>query len=185
MADPTLSASAPDSRLTESDRTAADVDLDPDNWAYQAVTDFTRVCPITVPPDCSISDARERMIGLGVHALLVTERRNEAARRQVLGLITSYDIQRRQERMRRSVRDSRGPPGAVRVRDLMTPWNDLPLIHYESLLDLTVGELQERFEGTGLTHFLVVESGSAESGTARGLISRASIAKRLRRAPST
>ena len=160
------------------------MDLDPDNWAYQAVTDFTRICPITVFPDCSIEDARERMIGLGVHALLVTDRQNDGTRRQVLGLITSYDIQHRQARMHR-IAQGLPPPPPVCVSEVMTPWNDLPLIHYESLLDLTVGELQERLEGTGLTHFLVVESEDGDRGSARGLISRASISKRLRRAPST
>ncbi|MGO8973571.1 MAG: CBS domain-containing protein [Steroidobacteraceae bacterium] len=185
MANSTLSAMGPNSPLIEASRTPSDVDLDPDNWAYQAVTDFTRICPITVFPDCPIEDARERMIGLGVHALLVTDRQNDGERRQVLGLITSYDIQHRQERMHQMVQGLRLPPKAVCVREVMTPWNDLPLIHYESLLDLTVGELQERLEGTGLTHFLVVESEDGDSGSARGLISRASIAKRLRRAPST
>ena len=185
MAGTSLSASGHDSPLTESNRTPSDVDLDPDNWAYQAVTDFTRICPITVFPDCSIEDARGRMIGLGVHALLVTDRPNDGTRRQVLGLITSYDIQRRQERMHRIGQGLRQPPKTVCVREVMTPWNDLPLIHYESLLDLTVGELQERLDGTGLTHFLVVESEDGDRGSARGLISCASVAKRLRRARST
>ncbi len=185
MADPKLSPAGHDSRLTERDRRSADLDLDPDNWAYRAVTDFTRICPVTVFPDCPIEDARERMLGLGVHALLVTDRGDDGARRAVLGMITSFDIQRRQERMDRPAPGSREPPKLVCVSELMTPWNDLPLIHYESLLDLTVGELQERLEGTGLTHFLVVESGGDDRRAARGLISRASIARRLRRAHST
>ena len=185
MAEANRSASRHNSPLTEPSRPPTDVDLDPDNWAYEAVTDFTRICPITVFPDCAIEDARERMIRLGVHALLVTERQNEGTRRHVLGLITSYDIQHRQERLLRLAQGLSQPPQAVCVREVMTPWNDLPLIHYESLLDLTVGELQERLEGTGLTHFLVVESEVGDRGSARGLISRASVAKRLKRAPST
>lgn len=185
MAEANKSAIVPDFPLTDSSRPPSDVDLDPDNWAYQAVTDFTRICPITVFPDCAIEEARERMIRLGVHALLVTDRQNDGMRRHVLGLITSYDIQHRQERMRRLAQGLRQPPMAVCVREVMTPWDDLPLIHYQSLFDLTVGELQERLQGTGLTHFLVVDSEAGDRGSARGLISRASVAKRLRPAPST
>lgn len=184
MAYTNLSASGPGSRLIASSPATSEASLDPGNRAFQAVTDFTRICPITVFPDCSIEHALERMIGLGVHALLVTERWNDGSQRQVLGLITSCDIRHREERQHRAAAALRHPAKAVCVREVMTPWCDLPLIHYESLLDLTVRELQDRLEGTGLTHFLVVESEGGERESARGLISRASIAQRLRRPPS-
>ena len=157
----------------------ADVDLDPDNWAYLAITDFTRTFPVTVSPTTLIDEAREQMIAAGVHALLVTDPETEIAECQVVGLVTSYDIQKHQQRIGRSDPSSRHPKSPVYVRDLMTTWDDLPLIHFESLLGLTVRELHERFNGTGLTHFLVVETESREGAAARGLISRAAIARRL------
>jgi hypothetical protein len=67
----------------------------------------------------------------------------------------------------------------------MTPWNELPLVQYESLQSLTAYDLFEMFQGTGLTHLLVVETHGDESALARGLVSRATLAKRLRRASVT
>jgi hypothetical protein len=64
----------------------------------------------------------------------------------------------------------------------MTAWDELPLINYESLLSLTEDDLHEIFQGAGLTHFLIVESHDHNSVITRGLISRAAVSKRLRRA---
>jgi len=61
----------------------------------------------------------------------------------------------------------------------MTPWNELSLVKYETLLTLTACDLYEMFQGTGLTHLLVVEIHGDESATAIGLVSRATLAKRL------
>ncbi len=63
----------------------------------------------------------------------------------------------------------------------MTPWDELSLVHYDSLAALTALELSEMFRGTGLTHLLVIEMQADDSALARGLISRGSLAKRLRR----
>jgi len=118
----------------------ADLDLDPDNWAYQAVTDFTRTCPITVAPDCSIDEAHEHMLGLGVHSLLVVDSPPGGVNRDVLGLVTSYDIQCRQDTLAGGAPGLRRRTPVVRVREVMTSWDDLPLIHCAALLDSTVGE---------------------------------------------
>lgn len=68
----------------------------------------------------------------------------------------------------------------LRVADVMTPWNELPVVNYESLQTLTASDVYEMFQGTGLTHLLVIENHGNESAVARGLLSRASLAKRLR-----
>jgi len=148
--------------------------------AFCALTDFRRDFPITVEADSSIDDALDDMNRLGVHALLVTRQEVEAIEPQVVGLITYYDLERR--------RPHRYPQSAVsiersgiRVGDVMTPCNELPLVHYESLQSLTAYDLYEMFQGTGVTHLLVVETHDDESGFARGLLSRATLAKRLRR----
>jgi inactivated superfamily I helicase len=62
----------------------------------------------------------------------------------------------------------------------MTPWNELTVVNYESLQTLTAFDVYEMFQGTGLTHLLVIENHGAESAVARGLLSRATLAKRLR-----
>ena len=61
----------------------------------------------------------------------------------------------------------------------MTPWNELSLVKYESLQALTAVDVYQMFQGTGLTHLLVVELHGDDSAVLRGLLSRAALAKRL------
>jgi len=98
-----------------------------------------------------------------------------------VGLITCYHIERRHPQ--------RLPPEAasrarsiIRAADVMTPWNDLSMLSYESLRSLTAYDLHRMFQGTGLTHLLVIEDRGDESAFARGLISRAALTIRLHRA---
>jgi len=134
--------------------------LHPDDAAISAITDFRREYPITVESDCSIDEALAEMVRLGLHALLVTRQEEGGMEQQILGLVTAHD---------------------ARVDDAMTPWNELPLIKYESLQSLTAIELYDMFRSTGLTHMLVAETHDEDSASVRGLVSRACLAKRLRR----
>jgi hypothetical protein len=61
----------------------------------------------------------------------------------------------------------------------MTPWEELALVNYQSLRYLNVSEVYQMFQGSGLTHVMVVETHDNDSVIARGLISRASLASRL------
>jgi CBS domain-containing protein len=144
--------------------------LTPDDSAYRALTDFNREYPITEPAGRSVDEALNDMNRLGVHALVVTKPQAEGADQQVVGLITSSDIQHLRSHPEKE---------KVRVEDVMTSWNDLPLVRYESLQEMTALELYRMFQGTGLTHLLVVEDHGSEAALARGLISRASLAMRL------
>jgi CBS domain-containing protein len=146
--------------------------LTPDDSAYCALTDFNREYPITEPAGCTVDEALNDMERIGVHALVVTKAQPEGADQQVVGLITSADIQH--------LRFQPGK-GKVRIEDVMTSWDELPLVKYESLQDLTALELYQMFQGTGLSHLLVVEDHGSEAALARGLISRASLAMRLSR----
>jgi CBS domain-containing protein len=162
-----------------------DAYLKSNDSAFCAMTDFRREYPIAVEADSSIDDALSDMKRLGVHALLVTRQEGgNIDEHQVVGLITYYDIERK--------RPHRYPQPAVsdehstiRVDNVMTPWNELSLVKYESLQSQTAHDLYEMFQGTGLTHLLVVEIRGDESANAIGLISRATLAKRLQGARST
>jgi hypothetical protein len=160
--------------------TNGDAYLDSNVPAFCAFTDFRRENPITVEADSSIDEALGDMKRLSAQALLVTHQEVGDIEQQVVGLITYYDIERR--------RPHRCPPTAtsseqsgIPVRDVMTPWNELPLVDYESLQSLTADGLYTMFQGTGLTHLLVIETHDDEPALARGLVSRATLAKRLRR----
>jgi CBS domain-containing protein len=157
--------------------------LDAGDSAFCALTDFRRDYPITVGADSPIDDALADMNRLGVHALLVTQEGVEGVTPQVVGLITAYDIEReRPHRYPTTV--SFGVRKHVAVGDIMTSWDELSLVKYDSLQTLTARDLYEMFQGTGLTHLLVVETHGDDSAVARGLLSRAILAKRLRRVRS-
>jgi len=155
--------------------------LDSADSALYALTDFRREYPITVDADGSIDDALGDMNRLGVHALLVTREEAPSMGPQIVGLITYYDIQRRRSHGCPQGAVS-GERGAGRVSEAMTPWNELSLVKFESLQGLSAADLYEVFQGTGLTHLLVVEAQGDEPALARGLVSRATLGKRLRRA---
>jgi CBS domain-containing protein len=157
--------------------------LESNDSAFCALTDFRREYPITVEADSSIDEALSDMNRLSVHALLVTRQEVGGIEQQVVGLITYYDIERRRPHRypQMAVSSERSD---VRVGDVMTPWDELSLVRYGSLQSLTARDLYEMFQGTGLTHLLVVEIHGDESATAIGLVSRAALAKRLRGAHS-
>ncbi len=157
-----------------------DAYLKADDSAFCALTDFRSEYPITVDTRTSIDDALADMNRLCVHALLATQDSTEEADPQVVGLITAYDIER--ERPHSSSREiSFKPRKPATVGEIMTPTNELSLVNYESLETLTALDLYEMFQGTGLTHLLVVEMHGDDSAIARGLLSRAALTKRLRR----
>jgi hypothetical protein len=161
-----------------------DAYLDSVDSAFCALTDFQEDYPITVEADCSIDDALADMHRLAVHALLVTQQDPDSEDQQVIGLITHYDIERRLPHRYPHAVISR-ERSAVRVGEVMTACEELALVKYESLQTLTACELYEMFQGTGLTHLLVVEYHEDDSVLARGLVSRAALAKRLRRSCTT
>jgi CBS domain-containing protein len=157
--------------------------LDADDSAFCALTDFLREYPITVSADSSIDDALADMNRLSVHALLVTQEAVEGVTPQVVGLITAYDIERERPH-RYPMKAGFGVHKHVAVGDIMTTLDELSLVKYDSLKALTARDLHEMFQGTGLTHLLVIETHGDDSAVARGLLSRAMLAKRLRRVSS-
>ena len=148
--------------------------------AFCALTDFRRESPITVEADSSIDDALAYMNRLGVHALLVTRQETDGMSQQVVGLITHHDVERRSPYRYPGSAGSRERSDG-RVGDVMTPCNELSLVKYESLQSLTAYDLYAMFQGTGLTHLLVIETRGDESAVARGIVSRAALTMRLHR----
>lgn len=151
-----------------------------DDSCLSALADFRREDPITVQASSPIESALRDMHRWSVHALLVTREATDDLKQRVVGLITYYDIERWQPH-RFPQSSARSDRADSRVEDVMTPWDELPLVHYESLQSLSVSDVYAMFQGTGLTHLLVVESQTHETCT-RGLISRATITRRLREA---
>jgi CBS domain-containing protein len=156
--------------------------LHSEDSALCALTDFEQHDPITVEIDCSIEDALAEMGKWGVHALLVIQQALGGMDLQVVGLITHYDIERRHRRHETAAPGE--PHGVIRVGEVMTAWDELALVRYESLATLAGRNLHEMFQGTGLTHLLVVEFRDDDSVVARGLLSRAALDKRRYHPPT-
>jgi CBS domain-containing protein len=148
--------------------------LDPNDPAIHAITDFTREYPVTVDEDRQIDDALRDMIHLGVRAMLVVREQ------RIVGLITSYDIQgERPLQFLQSSNYSRHHE--IRVGHVMTPWDKLLALDWETVQAVCAGELLQVLEEAGLTHLLVIEGGKRSAlPVVRALVSRARLARQLR-----
>jgi CBS domain containing-hemolysin-like protein len=153
--------------------------LEPDDSAVYAMTDFLRENPISVPPTRSIEAALSDMNRLGIHALLVTRPQSADNREQLIGLVTAYRIAQRRLAERRLPQHLVRRCAGACVGEIMTPWDELAVVNYRSLQYLNVSEVYQMFQGSGLTHVVVVETHDDDSVVARGLISREALASRL------
>ena len=148
--------------------------LDPGDPAIHAITDFTREHPVTVDEERQIDDALGDMIHLGVRAMLVMREQ------RIVGLITSYDIQgERPLQFLQTSNYSRHQD--IRVGHIMTPWDKLLALDWDSIQSARAGDLLQVLEEAGLTHLLVIERGKKNaSPIVRALVSRARLARQLR-----
>src|ERR1700732_536048 len=142
--------------------------------AIHAITDFTREHPVTVDEDRPIDDALHDMIHLGVRAMLVVREQ------RIVGLITSYDIQgERPLQFLQASTYSRHQE--IRVGHIMTPWDKLLAVDWESIQSARAGDLLQVLEEAGITHLLVVEDAKKNTlPMVRALVSRARLARQLR-----
>ena len=148
--------------------------LDPGDPAIHAITDFTREHPATVDEERQIDGALEDMIRLGVRALLVVREQ------RIVGLITSYDIQgERPLQFLQSSTYTRHQD--IRVGHIMTPWDKLLAVDWESVQSVRAGELLHVLEEAEMTRVLVIERSKRNaSPIVRALVSRARLARQLR-----
>jgi CBS domain-containing protein len=151
--------------------------LEDDNSAFCALTDFRREYPTAVNADSSIDDALADMIRLEARTLVVIQQRIDSVDPYLVGLITARDIERERPHRLRTTSRLNWPEDVI-VADVVTPWDELPLVNYESLRTMSAYELNEIFQSASLTHLLVIEMQGAQSMLARGLLSRAALAKR-------
>ena len=100
---------------------------------------------------------------------------------EIAGLITSYDIQGERPLQFLQASNQRRHSD-ICVGHIMTPWDELPLLDYESLRSLSVAGVHELLLGAGLTHLLVVEMNGNGPALVRGLLSRSELERRLRSA---
>jgi CBS domain-containing protein len=148
--------------------------LDPSDLAIHAITDFTREHPVTVDEERQIDDALGDMIHRGVRAMLVVREQ------RIVGLITSYDIQgERPLQFLQTSNYSRHQD--IRVGHIMTPWDKLKAVDWDSIQSARAGDLLHVLDEAGITHLLVIDGGKMNTPPiVRALVSRARLARQMR-----
>lgn len=156
--------------------------------AIEVMTDFNHVRPRTTGPDTPIDEALDNMKRVGVRLLLV-----EDGERNILGIVSSYDIQG--ERPIKLVQESRVSRSQIRVSDVMTPQAEIEALHMLSVRNAQVGHIVATLRALEQRHLLVVQSANGNGEPAeeealpsigsgkqvvRGLFSSAQIGRQLR-----
>lgn len=145
----------------------------PDDPAVNVMTDLARVAAITIGARVSIEQANQTMISSGVRLLLVTDARNE-----VVGLITARDILG--EKPMRYLQRVGGTRDEILVEHIMTPRDDLEVLHWVDIQQARVGDVVATLKDMGRQHALVVDVDEASRRPAvRGIFSATQIGKQL------
>ncbi len=156
--------------------------------AIEVMTDFNHIQPRTTRAEASIDDALKNMKRVGVRLLLV-----EDADRNIVGIVSSYDIQG--EKPIKLVQESRISRSEIRVSDIMTPQADIEALHMLSVRNAQVGHIVATLRALEQRHLLVVQSAEGNGEPAdeealpsigsgkqvvRGLFSSSQIGRQLR-----
>lgn len=145
----------------------------PGDPATRIVTDFAHHQPLTVTEDRSVDDALREMVCADVGTLFVV--RQEL----VIGLISSYDIEG--GRPLEFLRSSRGiVRGEIEVGHIMTPWDDVPKLDWQSVCAARVRQIEAYFRNSGAMHVVLVEQWE-DGPFVRGLLSRKRLERELGR----
>jgi CBS domain-containing protein len=149
----------------------------PDDPAIAVMTDFREHSSVSVVEGTTLDAALEHMKHVGVRCAFVT-----SPARQVVGLITAYDILG--EKPTRYTQATGGRRKDVVVDNIMTRIADWRTADVKDLERLTVAAVAHVFDETQLTHIAVMESGERGAKRLRGLLSAARV-KRLLATPAT
>jgi len=116
------------------------------------------------------SSALALMRDAGVRAALVTDGMDDGEFRRICGLASARGMQR--ELL------ARWEP-ELAVAEVMTLWEDVSVVHWDSVCSLTTRQLHEMFRGTGLSHVVVVDHAEEWQVHVKALLSRTALAQRL------
>jgi CBS domain containing-hemolysin-like protein len=141
--------------------------------AILVMTDLRQQSAVTVEANASIDWALQRMKTARVRLLFVVN-----SDRQVLGLITSTDIQGEKPLQFHQALHLRFEE--IMVRDIMTPQNQLEVLHMEDVMRASVGDIVKTLKAIGRHHALVLDEDCRRGRAAiRGIFSVSQISKQL------
>ncbi len=141
--------------------------------AFDVMTDFNFVKPVTVNRYVPIDEALEKMRLAGVRMLVVT---NDAG--EIVGIITANDIMG--ERPIEMIQERRVPRSEILVEDVMTPQGNLDAFDMVSVRNAQVGHILETLSRLHRQHMLVIEVDKAiDCQRVCGMFSTTQIRKQL------
>ncbi len=137
------------------------------------VTDFAEEQAFTIADDRRIDDASIAMFRWGVHTLLTL--REDGI---ISGLLSSENMER--ERIQRFL--ERHPdylPEDIRVRDLLTPCDELPAVDWEKIQSASISDLLRMVAASDCSYLLVLQTIGGDTPVLRGLVSRVRLLRQL------
>jgi predicted transcriptional regulator len=143
-----------------------------DDPAIQVMTDLKQVTGVTIDPEGSIENANRVMIRRGVRLLLVVDVHNA-----LMGIITATDVLG--EKPIQIVQARGITRGEIRVRDIMTPQENLEVLAMEDVRAAKVGHIVATLKRAGRQHAAVVDLDDAGNEVLRGLFSTTQISRQL------
>jgi hypothetical protein len=147
----------------------------PHDPALSVMTDFRERSSVTVPEIITIDAALDHMKHTGVRCAFAIDE----GKRQVLGLITAYDILG--EKPMRHMRLTSTVRSQVLVKDLMLRLPEWRVVHVKQIEHHTVAAVAQLFDETLLTHIVVVETDDHGLQRLRGILSAAKVRRLLAR----
>ena len=141
--------------------------------AMEVMTDLRVIAPVTTGPETPLQVAHEQMMHRGVRLLFVVDDSTT-----LLGLVTATDVLG--EKPMQHIQQAGGTRNEVRVRDIMTPHEQLDVLTLADVLGAKVGHIVATLKACNRQHALVVE-GEEASGwqMVRGIFSSAEIARQV------
>ncbi|MDO8932525.1 MAG: hypothetical protein Q7U97_09035 [Rhodocyclaceae bacterium] len=143
-----------------------------DSPAIEVMTDLQQVSAATTPPDVALSQATQTMVARGVRLLLVT-----SAVGDILGLITARDTMG--ERPIKFIQEHRVKHGDLKVRDCMTPIENIQVLSMAEVLRAEVGHIVATLKSVGRQHAMVVDTTADGEEMIRGIFSITQIGRQM------
>jgi CBS domain-containing protein len=141
----------------------------PGDPAVGVMTDYTHEVARTIGGDQRLDEALNELFRSGASALLV--RRDQ----QIIGLVAVGDLKGEYF----THPDCRVWRDSLCVADVMTNVSDMPTIDWLTVLDASVVDLVEIFQGAAVECLVVIESESRVPSRIRGLIYRSRLERQM------
>lgn len=143
-----------------------------DSPAIEVMTDLQKISAATTTSDVPLAQATQTMVARSVRLLFVTE-----AGGQVVGLITARDTMG--ERPIKYIQLHGGKHEDLKVRDCMTPIENIEVLAMADVLRAEVGHIIATLKGAGRQHALVVDTDVAGNEQIRGIFSITQIGRQI------